>query len=88
MVSTRNGLKDLTSPDTSLPAQCAGGHGRRARKLWEATGDALVFEHSGEWYYEMKIMARRDVNGDGIKEPVRPSALEPARLFAGKLARF
>lgn len=34
----------------------------------KATADALVFETSGEWLYELKIVARRDANGDGIED--------------------
>lgn len=34
----------------------------------KATADALVFETPGEWLYELKIVARRDVNGDGIED--------------------
>ena len=33
-----------------------------------ATEDALVFETPGHWYYELKIVARRDVNNDGIED--------------------
>lgn len=34
----------------------------------KATEDALVFERPGEWLYELKMAARRDVNGDGIED--------------------
>lgn len=34
----------------------------------KATSDALVFETPGEWLYALKIVARRDVNGDGIED--------------------
>lgn len=34
----------------------------------KATANALVFETPGEWLYELKIVARRDVNGDGIED--------------------
>lgn len=33
----------------------------------KATEDALVFEKPGKWLYELKIAARRDSNGDGIR---------------------
>lgn len=34
----------------------------------KATEDALVFNTPGEWTYELKILGRRDVNGDGIED--------------------
>lgn len=34
----------------------------------KATEDALVFETPGRWLYELKIVGRRDVNGDGIED--------------------
>lgn len=34
----------------------------------KATEDALVFETSGKWLYEMKIVGRRDANRDGIED--------------------
>jgi hypothetical protein len=34
----------------------------------QATNDSLVFETPGGWYYEMKIVGRRDVNRDGIED--------------------
>lgn len=34
----------------------------------KATADALVFETPGECLYELKIVARRDINGDGIED--------------------
>ena len=33
-----------------------------------ATQDILVYETLGDWRYELKVMARRDVNGDGIED--------------------
>jgi len=37
-------------------------------KPTKATADALVFETLGEWLYKLKIVARRDVNRDGIED--------------------
>jgi len=34
----------------------------------KASEDTLVFNTQGEWMYELKIMARRDVNRDGIED--------------------
>ena len=34
----------------------------------KATEDALVFETPGRWLYKLKIVGRRDVNGDGIED--------------------
>ncbi len=34
----------------------------------KATDDALVFDTAGDWYYELKILSRRDVNKDGIED--------------------
>lgn len=34
----------------------------------KATEDSLVFEAPGDWLYELKIVGRRDVNGDGIED--------------------
>ncbi len=34
----------------------------------KATDDALVFDTPGDWYYELKILSRRDVNKDGIED--------------------
>jgi len=34
----------------------------------QATEDALVFNAPGEWRYELKVVARRDVNSDGIED--------------------
>lgn len=34
----------------------------------KVTEDALVFESPGDWLYELKIVGRRDVNGDGIED--------------------
>lgn len=34
----------------------------------KATEDSLAFETQGEWLYELKIVGRRDVNGDGIED--------------------
>ena len=34
----------------------------------KATDDVLAFNTPGEWKYELKIVARRDVNGDGIED--------------------
>lgn len=34
----------------------------------KATEDALVFDTPGTWFYELKIVGRRDVNGDGIED--------------------
>jgi hypothetical protein len=34
----------------------------------KASADALVYEIPGEWLYELKVLARRDVNGDGIED--------------------
>lgn len=34
----------------------------------KATENALVFDSPGDWFYEMKIVGRRDVNGDGIED--------------------
>jgi hypothetical protein len=33
-----------------------------------ATDDTVVFDRPGDWYYVMYIVARRDVNGDGIED--------------------
>lgn len=34
----------------------------------KATADTLVFESPGDWLYELKVVGRRDVNGDGIED--------------------
>lgn len=34
----------------------------------KATDNILVFESPGDWQYELKIVGRRDVNGDGIED--------------------
>lgn len=34
----------------------------------KATEDVLMFDTPGDWFYEMTIVARRDVNGDGIED--------------------
>ncbi len=34
----------------------------------KATENTLVFETPGRWLYELKIVGRRDVNGDGIED--------------------
>jgi hypothetical protein len=34
----------------------------------KATGDVAVFETPGQWRYELKVLARGDVNGDGIED--------------------
>ena len=33
-----------------------------------ATDDYLVFESPGGWFYELKVVSRRDVNSDGIED--------------------
>ena len=33
-----------------------------------ATENTLLFETPGRWLYELKIVGRRDVNGDGIED--------------------
>lgn len=37
-------------------------------KPTKATDNALVFESPGDWRYELGIVGRRDVNGDGIED--------------------
>lgn len=32
------------------------------------TKDAVVFLSEGDWHYELRIIGRRDVNGDGIED--------------------
>lgn len=34
----------------------------------KATDDTLVFDTAGDWYYELKILSRRDVNKDGVED--------------------
>jgi hypothetical protein len=34
----------------------------------KANEDALIFDSPGDWLYELKIVGRRDVNGDGIED--------------------
>lgn len=34
----------------------------------KADDDTLVFDLPGDWYYELKILGRRDVNRDGIED--------------------
>lgn len=34
----------------------------------KATDDTLVFDTAGDWYYELKILSRRDINKDGIED--------------------
>lgn len=34
----------------------------------KATDNILVFESPGDWLYELRIVGRRDVNGDGIED--------------------
>lgn len=34
----------------------------------KATDNVLVFESAGNWLYELRIVGRRDVNGDGIED--------------------
>ena len=33
-----------------------------------ATDNELVYDNPGDWYYELKIVSRRDVNSDGIED--------------------
>ena len=37
-------------------------------KPTKATGNDLVVERPGDWFYELRILGRRDVNGDGIED--------------------
>jgi hypothetical protein len=37
-------------------------------KASKATDDVVVFEIPGDWLYELRIVGRRDVNGDGIED--------------------
>jgi len=37
-------------------------------KPTKATENVLVFESPGDWRYELRIVGRRDVNGDGIED--------------------
>ena len=37
-------------------------------KASKATENALVFDSPGDWRYELRIVGRRDVNGDGIED--------------------
>lgn len=37
-------------------------------KPTKATDNVLVFESPGDWRYELRIVGRRDVNGDGIED--------------------
>jgi hypothetical protein len=37
-------------------------------KPTKATNTVLVFESPGDWRYELRIVGRRDVNGDGIED--------------------
>lgn len=32
------------------------------------TKDAVVFLSEGDWYYELRVVGRRDVNGDGVED--------------------
>jgi hypothetical protein len=34
----------------------------------KATDNLLVFENPVDWKYELRILGRRDVNGDGIED--------------------
>lgn len=34
----------------------------------KATNEMLVFERAGDWLHELRIVGRRDVNGDGIED--------------------
>jgi len=34
----------------------------------QATESTLVFKNPNDWLYELKIVGRRDVNGDGIED--------------------
>lgn len=34
----------------------------------KVTEKALVFDSPGDWLYELKVVGRRDVNGDGIED--------------------
>jgi hypothetical protein len=34
----------------------------------KATEDVVEFDSPGDWLYELKIVGRRDVNGDGIED--------------------
>jgi hypothetical protein len=34
----------------------------------KATEDSVVFDSPGDWLYELKIVGRRDANGDGIED--------------------
>lgn len=34
----------------------------------KATDETLVFDQAGHWLYQMDIVGRRDVNGDGIED--------------------
>src|ERR1051326_3091576 len=37
-------------------------------KPTKATDNVLVFEGPGDWRYELRIVGRRDINGDGIED--------------------
>ena len=62
---------DLASVRSSLgPRRLPGlrtfsDFGMKPRK---ATDNVLVFESPGDWLYELRIVGRRDVNGDGIED--------------------
>ena len=34
----------------------------------KTTDNAIVFESPGDWLYELRIVERRDINGDGIED--------------------
>ena len=62
---------DLATIRSSLgprrtPAQRTFAH--FGMKPTRSTANGLVIERPGDWFYELRIVSRRDVNGDGIED--------------------
>ena len=63
---------DLATIRSSINARLRANGQRTFKDLGmkasKATENALVFDSPGDWRYELRIVGRRDVNGDGIED--------------------
>lgn len=58
-------IRSSLGPRRSEAQRTFGDMGMRASK---ATDNSLVFNIPGRWVYELEVLARSDVNGDGIED--------------------